>query len=146
MNNSERTRDSRSVRKGVIGILRRGTEYLVVRRAEGIARGGCWCFPGGHVEAGETARRAVVREMREELGVVVSPRARLGSLRVEASRHVLAAWTVEHVEGEIAPAAEEVAECRWVRLSEIAELSPGLPSNRTVVEMLRRATEQGRAW
>jgi len=124
------------VRRGVIGIMARDHRYLVVRRAEGIARGGCWCFPGGHVEPGETSRQAVVREMREELGLIVRPCRRLGALRITDSRHVLAAWIVEQLGGVIVPAPEEVAEFRWVERCEIALLEPGLASNRTVMEML----------
>jgi len=130
--------DLSPVRRGVIGIISQGEEFLVVRRAEGIARGGCWCFPGGHVETGETPRQAVVREMQEELGIVVRPRLRIGALRILSSRHILAAWMVDHVAGEIVPAPAEVAECRWVALREIALLSPGLPSNATVSELLTK--------
>lgn len=126
------------VRRGVIGIIARDDEYLVVRRAEGIARAGCWCFPGGHVERGETPRAAIIREMREELGISVLPLQRLGAIRVPSSRHILAAWMVGHVGGSLTPAPAEIAECRWVTLPEIAELHPGLPSNQTVAEMLRK--------
>jgi 8-oxo-dGTP pyrophosphatase MutT (NUDIX family) len=31
--------------------------------------GGCWATPGGSLEPGETHRQAVIRELREELGI-----------------------------------------------------------------------------
>ena len=42
---------------------------LITQRPEGKAMAGLWEFPGGKVEPGETPERAVVRELREELGV-----------------------------------------------------------------------------
>jgi 8-oxo-dGTP diphosphatase len=48
-----------------------GTELLLAQRPPGEALAGFWEFPGGKLEAGETALHAVVREVREELGVEV---------------------------------------------------------------------------
>ena len=124
------------MRRGVIGILRRGDEYLMIRRAHGVAKPGCWCFPGGHVEPGETPRRAVGRELREELGIIVAPTRRLGAIRVLDSRHVLVVWHVEHVSGDFRPAREEIADIRWVRREQIRAAHPGLPSNDRVLDML----------
>ena len=124
------------VRRGVIGILARGTEYLVIRRADGVAKGGCWCFPGGHVERGETPRQAVQRELIEELGIQVLPVRRLGSIRVLDSNHVLVAWLIRHVSGELRLAKSEIAEVRWLRAVEIRAVVPSLPSNERVLEML----------
>jgi len=43
--------------------------FLLAQRPEGKAYAGYWEFPGGKVEQGETPRDALVRELREELGI-----------------------------------------------------------------------------
>ena len=48
-----------------------GPEILLAQRPPGEALAGFWEFPGGKLEAGETPLLAVVREVREELGVDV---------------------------------------------------------------------------
>ena len=46
--------------------------FLMTSRPEGKVYAGYWEFPGGKVEAGETLEEALVREMKEELGVQVT--------------------------------------------------------------------------
>lgn len=43
--------------------------YLISRRADTAHQGGKWEFPGGKVEAGESAQEALARELDEELGI-----------------------------------------------------------------------------
>jgi 8-oxo-dGTP diphosphatase len=45
--------------------------FLMASRPEGKVYAGWWEFPGGKVEAGETARQALDRELKEELGIEV---------------------------------------------------------------------------
>lgn len=46
---------------------------LLARRPEGKDMAGLWEFPGGKVANGETPEQALVREMKEELDLVVRP-------------------------------------------------------------------------
>jgi len=57
-------------------VIERDGKVLVARRRAGLVAEGLWEFPGGKVEEGEDVRRALERELEEELGV----RARAGEL------------------------------------------------------------------
>ena len=47
------------------------TRVLIAQRPAGRPMAGLWEFPGGKVEAGERPEQSLIRELREELGVVV---------------------------------------------------------------------------
>jgi len=57
-------------------ILREG-RLLLTQRPPGGPLGLQWELPGGKIEPGETATHAIVREIREELGVLATPRQTL---------------------------------------------------------------------
>jgi 8-oxo-dGTP diphosphatase len=53
---------------GVSAIIFRGRDVLLVERGRGALKGR-WSPPGGHIEPGERAWAAALREVREETGV-----------------------------------------------------------------------------
>lgn len=62
----------------VAGIIERDGAVLVCRRRAGQAHALKWEFPGGKVEPGESPEAALVRELREELGIEAGISERIG--------------------------------------------------------------------
>jgi len=50
-------------------VIERDGRFLVTRRLKGTHLSGCWEFPGGKCEAGESHEACLARELVEELGV-----------------------------------------------------------------------------
>jgi len=115
---------------GVVAVIEREGEFLVIRRAEGIAAAGCWCFPGGAIESGETQEAALVREVREELGLEVRPFERVWRWERPDGTLVLHWWRASLCDSrawQLHPA--EVAEARWVSPRQLLAMTPVLESN-----------------
>jgi len=98
-------------------------QVLVAQRPGGKQHAGLWEFPGGKVEVGEGPRGALVRELREELGIAVEPLA-LDPIAFSEStgkRHlVLLLYRCRSWEGE--PRALDAAATRWIAPDALADL------------------------
>ena len=53
------------------GLIIQNNKLLIGLRAENDNGGGLWEFPGGKIENNESSEEAVIRELREELDIVV---------------------------------------------------------------------------
>ncbi len=61
------------VRATVGAIIEKDRKVLLVKRNHEPFKG-YWCIPGGHIDFGETAEQAVIREVKEETGLTLTPR------------------------------------------------------------------------
>jgi len=66
-------RDKKIVHVAAAALVDADGRILLAQRPEGKALAGLWEFPGGKMDAGETPEFALMRELREELGIETRP-------------------------------------------------------------------------
>lgn len=103
----------------VAGVLIRDGKVLAARRPADKRLGGFWELPGGKLEEGESHAEALVRELREELGVAVLVDGHVGvaSHGEGPQRIELVALACRLETGE--PVALEHSELRWLGPDEL---------------------------
>ncbi|MGV0951951.1 MAG: NUDIX domain-containing protein, partial [Azonexus sp.] len=120
-----------------------GCEFLLAQRPDGKVYAGYWEFPGGKVEAGETVREALVRELQEELGISVTA-CSPWLTRVFTYPHAtvrLHFWRVTAWDGEIGITAPlEHSAVDWQKCGKSASVSPILPANDPILKTLALPT------
>ncbi len=116
---------------------------LSVRHAPGVSGlDGKWELPGGKIEFGETPEQAIVREIREEIGIDVSPLRLLPHLQTNVWEYphavhqvVLAGYDCEVKRGNEPTVSEDV---RWFDIGAI-DFATTLPGTQEFIGVALRA-------
>ncbi len=123
------------------GVVIAAGRVLLTQRKAGTHLEGAWEFPGGKADPGEDPKDAVVRELREELGIEVTTADILDVAfhRYEdAGRAVLLLFYLAKMNDDSpSPRAIDVADFKW---SDASDLDPARfpPADRNVLEKVRR--------
>jgi len=127
----------------VAALIRENSRILICQRRPDQLHAGKWEFPGGKLEAGESPRKGLARELKEELGI----RAQIGA-EVERYEYcypggkplLLIFHAVEEYKGELQNRI--FADIRWVELSTLPEFD-FLEGDAQIVERLAAGLTAG---
>ncbi|MDP2143703.1 MAG: Nudix family hydrolase [Gallionella sp.] len=129
------TENTKIVEVSAAVLQRPDNSFLLAQRPPDKIWAGYWEFPGGKVEPGETPRHALVRELREELGIEVET-AYPWITRVFTYPHAtvrLNFFRVTSWSGELHP--HEGQQFAWQHPPEVL-VSPVLPANAPILRAL----------
>lgn len=130
-----------TVRMVVGGAVFHQGRLLAARRSAPPELAGRWELPGGKMEPGETPREALVRELREELGIEAEPLERLEGEWPLKPGYVLQVWTARLLAGEPRP-LEDHDELRWLtpdRVDDVDWLDQDRPAVAQAARLLAEA-------
>ena len=116
----------------------------LVTRGEGVeaeallARGVQWTVPmfsclAGFVEPGESLEAAVLREVHEEVGLVVRDPRYFGSQPWPFPNSLMVGFRARYVAGEIVPDPTEIADAGWYRRDDMPPIPPGISIARKLI-------------
>lgn len=132
------TRPARTVLVSAVALVDADGRVLLARRPPGKPMAGLWEFPGGKVKEGETCERALIRELKEELGIDTAESC-LAPFTFASHRyidfHLLMPLFVCRV-WKGSPLPREGQELAWVEPRRLSDY-PMPPADRPLVAMLR---------
>ncbi|MBP6121748.1 MULTISPECIES: 8-oxo-dGTP diphosphatase MutT [Providencia] len=120
------------------GIIRNAQQQIfITERPDGTHMAGFWEFPGGKLEKGEEAEEALVRELEEEVGIIVTESQLFHRVDHEFDDRFITLYFFIVSNWDNEPYGKEGQKSRWIEQKDlVANEFP--PANRVIVDMLTK--------
>jgi len=109
---------------------------LIAQRVTGTHMEGWWEFPGGKLDGAETPSQALIRELREELGVEVTAVQPLVAYPHDYPEKIVHLHVLRVVAYQGEPTGVEGQPLRWVPIDHLMEAGL-LPADQPIVDALK---------
>ena len=123
----------KGVRATVGAIIEKDKKVLLVKRNHKPFKD-YWCIPGGHIDFGETAQQAVIREAKEETGLTFKPKF-LGyrdEIYPDINWHGEVLIFYGEAEGNEKIDGEEITDIKWVDIEEASNMKLAFEHQKTL--------------
>ena len=115
----------------IIVLISKGERILLARHVQHISD--LYTCIAGFIEAGESAEEAVIREVREEVGLTVKDIRYCGSQDWPYPNQLMLAFRAEYVSGDITVQKEELSEAAWFTRDALPPIPlPGSAAHRLI--------------
>lgn len=101
----------------IVGVI--DSEDRILLGSQGVWEDNRYSILAGFVEPGESLEAAVVREMQEEAGVLVTNPRYLGSQAWPFPYALMLGYLAEYVSGDVMPDGQEIVKLRWFTRAEL---------------------------
>jgi NAD+ diphosphatase len=123
----------------VIVAITRGDELLLAHNRN--FRPGLFSTLAGFIDPGETVEQAIVREIREEVGIEVGDLRYVSSQPWTFPNSLMLGFRARHISGELVVDGKEIEEARWFRRDAL----PEIPRHGTIARALIDGWRSGRS-
>jgi 8-oxo-dGTP diphosphatase len=128
--------------EGVIGIVEKNGRYLFGLESKDSPIKGKWRLVGGKLEGNENYREAMVRECREETGIVMHVDGFIGKTNGTYSDISIYVCHGRYFLGKLNPKLDEFSKVRWLRPEQVNELDVEPLSARVFSDYLFRKEQE----
>ena len=123
----------KGVRATACAVIERDNKVLLVKRNHEPFNG-YWTLPGGHIDFGETAEKAVIREVKEESGLTFKPKffGYRDEIYPDINWHGEVLVFQGEAEGEEKIDGEEIIDINWFDINEASNMKLAFEHEKTL--------------
>ena len=102
----------------VVGLIKKKKKFLISKRLKNKFLGGLWELPGGKIIEGETRKKAINREIKEELNITIKSLHSIGAIKHQYSHFKvsISLYDCKYKSGD--PKALASDEIKWITSNE----------------------------